>query len=182
MRLLVVQREGQVFGGGFIAPFRDTVHCAWAGVLRDSRDFRPSHLLYWETMQYGSANGYQWVDFGRSRRDSGSFTFKKSWGRAAADLPAVLSERHRPAAGRRRRPRRGRRVSPLCARLEPAPPAVGGGAGPSAAQEDAVRLSVRGQTLPAAQPTRRARTFLRHVPPWPCPFTPSISALVWLRC
>lgn len=28
MRLLVVQREGQVFGGGFIAPFRDTVHCA----------------------------------------------------------------------------------------------------------------------------------------------------------
>ena len=80
MRLLVVQREGRVFGGGFIAPFRDTVHCAWAGVLRDSRDFRPSHLLYWETMQYGSANGYQWVDFGRSRRNSGSFTFKKSWG------------------------------------------------------------------------------------------------------
>jgi len=80
MRLLAVRRQDQVLGGGLIAPFRDTVHCAWAGVLREFRDFRPSHLLYWETMRYGSANGYQWVDFGRSRWDSGSFTFKKSWG------------------------------------------------------------------------------------------------------
>jgi FemAB-related protein (PEP-CTERM system-associated) len=80
MRLLVVHREDQVLGGGIIAPFRDTVHCAWAGVLHEFRDLRPSHLLYWETMAFGSANGCRWVDFGRSLWGSGSFAFKRSWG------------------------------------------------------------------------------------------------------
>ena len=80
MKLLAVRHDGQVLGGGFIAPFRDTVHCAWAGVQREFRSFRPSHLLYWETMRFGSANGFQRVDFGRSRWGSGTFAFKKSWG------------------------------------------------------------------------------------------------------
>jgi FemAB-related protein (PEP-CTERM system-associated) len=80
MILMVVRREPQVLGGGLIAPFRDTVYCAWAGMRREFYELRPSHLLYWETMRYGSANGFQWVDFGRSHWNSGSFEFKRSWG------------------------------------------------------------------------------------------------------
>jgi FemAB-related protein (PEP-CTERM system-associated) len=80
MKLMVIRREAQVLGGGFIAPFRDTVHCAWAGVLREFYELRPSHLLYWETMRFASANGYAWVDFGRSRWNSGTFAFKQAFG------------------------------------------------------------------------------------------------------
>lgn len=80
MVLMLIRHGAQVLGGGFIAPFRDTVYCAWAGVLREFYDLRPSHLLYWETLRYGSASGFKWVDLGRSRWHSGTFRFKRSWG------------------------------------------------------------------------------------------------------
>ena len=78
--LMIVRHDRQTLGGGCMAPFKDTVYCTWGGMLREFYDLRPNHLLYWETLKYGCENGFQWVDLGRSQRDSGTFTFKRNWG------------------------------------------------------------------------------------------------------
>ncbi len=78
--LTTVRCGCQILGGGFMAPFKDTVYCTWGGMLRQFYNLRPNHLLYWETLKYGCENGFQWVDLGRSRWDSGTFVFKMNWG------------------------------------------------------------------------------------------------------
>jgi FemAB-related protein (PEP-CTERM system-associated) len=78
--LMTVRHGDQILGGGFIAPFRDTVYCVWGGMLRCHYDLCPNHLLYWETLKYGCDNGFRWVDLGRSRYNSGTFVFKMNWG------------------------------------------------------------------------------------------------------
>jgi FemAB-related protein (PEP-CTERM system-associated) len=79
-KFFVVRHDERILGGGFITPFKDTIYCTWGGMLREFYHLRPNHLLYWETLKYGSENGFQWLDFGRSLRDSGTFVFKKNWG------------------------------------------------------------------------------------------------------
>ncbi len=78
--LLTVRHDRQILGGGFIVPLQDTVYCTWVGMLRQFYNLRPNHLLFWETLKYGCENGFQWVDLGRSRWDSGTFVFKMNWG------------------------------------------------------------------------------------------------------
>lgn len=84
--LQMVRLDQQVLGGGFIACFKDTVYCTWAGMLHQFYHLHPSYLLYWETLKYGCENGFKWVDLGRSRRDSGSSIFKMKWGAAPQPL------------------------------------------------------------------------------------------------
>lgn len=77
---LAVRHEGKFLGGGFLTPWKDSVCCTWGGMLREYYDLRPNHLLYWETLKYGVERGFRWLDFGRSRHDSGTFVFKQAWG------------------------------------------------------------------------------------------------------
>jgi FemAB-related protein (PEP-CTERM system-associated) len=79
-RFFLVRHEEQILGGGFVTPFKDTVYCTWGGMLREFYHLRPNHLLYWETLKFGAENGFHWLDLGRSKRDSGTFVFKKNWG------------------------------------------------------------------------------------------------------
>ncbi len=84
--LITVYSADRVVGGGFLAPFRDTVYCTWAGLLREFYEQRSSHLLIWETIQYGCQKGLQWVDLGRCRKGSGGYVFKKDFGSEGQQL------------------------------------------------------------------------------------------------
>jgi len=75
---LVCQAE-QIFGGGIVALFKNTIYNTWSGMPRRFYDLNTSYILYWETIKYGCNNGYQWVDLGRSEKDSGVFKFKNQW-------------------------------------------------------------------------------------------------------
>ncbi len=77
---LAVRHEGRFLGGGFVTPWKDRVSCTWGGMLRQYYHLRPNHILFWETIKYGIDRGAQWLDFGRSRYDSGTFVFKQAWG------------------------------------------------------------------------------------------------------
>jgi len=79
-RFLVVRRAEEVIGGGFVTPFRDTVYCTWGGMLRRFYDYRPNHLLFWESLKYAAGKGSGWLDLGRSRVESGTYVFKMNWG------------------------------------------------------------------------------------------------------
>lgn len=111
--VLMVQRGSQVLGGWFVASFRDTVYCTWAGILSRFYRLKPSHVLYWETLRFGSENGFQWLDFGRSRWDSGTFVFKKRWGGEPRPLYQQFylnGLRHSPPVGSSREREAGYRL------------------------------------------------------------------------
>jgi len=78
--IIMVHHNGQVLGGTFAAFFRDTIYTTWAGFLRQFYELRLTHSLYWETLKYGCENGFQWIDLGRSKVDSGTYVFKTRFG------------------------------------------------------------------------------------------------------
>lgn len=78
--LLTIRRQGEMLGGGFIAPFKDTIFCTWSGMPRAHYDLYTSYLLYWGVIDYGCEHGLQKMDMGRCRRGSGSYAFKAGWG------------------------------------------------------------------------------------------------------
>jgi FemAB-related protein (PEP-CTERM system-associated) len=60
--------------------FRDEVLPYYAGDLTDARDLAANDFKYWELMRRAGERGCRVFDYGRSKRESGSYSFKKNWG------------------------------------------------------------------------------------------------------
>ena len=60
--------------------FRDEVLPYYAGDVTDARELAANDFKYWELMRRACERGCRVFDYGRSKRDSGSFDFKKNWG------------------------------------------------------------------------------------------------------
>ncbi len=60
--------------------YKDTVLPYYAGSLLEYREFAPNDFQYWELMRRSVERGCRYFDFGRSKKDSGHFSFKKHWG------------------------------------------------------------------------------------------------------
>lgn len=60
--------------------FRDEVLPYYGGGLPVARELAGYDFLYWEVMRRACERGYRVFDYGRSKRDTGSFSFKKNWG------------------------------------------------------------------------------------------------------
>lgn len=84
--LLTVYHDNRIVGGGFMAPFKDTIYCTWAGMLREFYPLHSAHLLVWSTIIYAFNNGFQWVDLGRCKKNSGAYAFKKDFGAESKQL------------------------------------------------------------------------------------------------
>jgi FemAB-related protein (PEP-CTERM system-associated) len=52
----------------------------WAGASAADMDLRPNHGLYVNVLRFARRAGFDWYDFGRSKRGSGSYDFKRRWG------------------------------------------------------------------------------------------------------
>jgi len=66
--------------------FRDEVLPYYAGDLPEARDLAANDFKYWELMRRACARGVRMFDYGRSKRGTGSFDFKKNWGFEATSL------------------------------------------------------------------------------------------------
>lgn len=86
VELITLYHEEQIVGGGFIAPFKETLYCLWSGLLQEHYDLHTSYLLLWEAIKYAFEHGYGWVDMGRCRNNSGGYDFKKRFGGQAQQL------------------------------------------------------------------------------------------------
>jgi FemAB-related protein (PEP-CTERM system-associated) len=86
-QVLVVELQNKVIAGVLTFLFKDQVLPYYAGSLPDFRHVAPNDFMYWELMCYGGATGYRVFDFGRSKRDTGSFAFKRHWGFEPTPLP-----------------------------------------------------------------------------------------------
>ncbi len=78
--LLVVEYEGKVVSGVFSFYYGDTVLPYYAASLVEYRKFAPNDFQYWELMRRAVARGCRYFDYGRSKKGTGQFKFKKHWG------------------------------------------------------------------------------------------------------
>lgn len=78
--LMIITKEGRTISGVMSFYFRDEVLPYYGGGTSDARDVAGNDFMYWELMRRACERGYKTFDFGRSKRNSGSFDFKKNWG------------------------------------------------------------------------------------------------------
>jgi FemAB-related protein (PEP-CTERM system-associated) len=78
--LTVVDASGAPVSSVFTFYFRDEVLPYYAGDRIDARDLAANDFKYWELMRRACERGYRVFDYGRSKRGTGSFDFKKNWG------------------------------------------------------------------------------------------------------
>ncbi len=78
--LTVMSPTGKPVSGVLSFYFRDEVLPYYAGDLTDARDLAANDFKYWELMRRACERGLKVFDYGRSKRETGSFDFKKNWG------------------------------------------------------------------------------------------------------
>lgn len=78
--LIIRTPEKQTCAGVMTFFFKDQVIPYYAGSDFTLRSLGPNDFMYWELLRFGADNGYRVFDYGRSKENTGSFSFKKHWG------------------------------------------------------------------------------------------------------
>ena len=84
--LTIVTPDGRPVSGVMSFYFRDEVLPYYAGDTLAAREVAANDFKYWDLMQRASERGVRMFDYGRSKRGTGSFDFKKNWGFAPVQL------------------------------------------------------------------------------------------------
>ncbi|HTS55076.1 MAG TPA: FemAB family XrtA/PEP-CTERM system-associated protein [Burkholderiales bacterium] len=84
--LTVLDSSGRPVSGVLSFYFRDQVLPYYAGDILEARDLAANDFKYWELMRRACERGCRVFDYGRSKRGTGSFDFKKNWGFEATPL------------------------------------------------------------------------------------------------
>ncbi|MCX6135479.1 MAG: GNAT family N-acetyltransferase [Ignavibacteriales bacterium] len=87
--VLTVRKDRHAIAAMVVAKFQRKLADPWASSLHQFNHLSPNMLLYWEVLRYGCENGYEEFDFGRSRKGSGTFSFKKQWGAVPFSLEVI---------------------------------------------------------------------------------------------
>ena len=83
----VVKKDGETLAAVMSFLFRDQVLAYHSGTAEGvDRAFKASGFMYMALQEWSIENGYRIFDFGRSRKDSGAFSFKQHQGFQARDL------------------------------------------------------------------------------------------------
>jgi FemAB-related protein (PEP-CTERM system-associated) len=77
---LTVREAGRIIGVVMNFYFRDVIAPFFAGALPEARDVGVNNFQYWAMLETGHSRGYRVFDFGRSKADTGAFSFKKHFG------------------------------------------------------------------------------------------------------
>jgi FemAB-related protein (PEP-CTERM system-associated) len=67
--------------------YKDEVLPYYGGSIREYNRLAVNNFMYWMVIKYACENGYKVYDFGRSKKGTGSFDFKRRWGMEMTDLP-----------------------------------------------------------------------------------------------
>ncbi len=78
--LTVTSPEGRLLSSVVTFYFRDEVLPYYAGDDEAARGLAANDFKYWELMRRAAARGCTLFDYGRSKRGTGPFDFKKNWG------------------------------------------------------------------------------------------------------
>jgi FemAB-related protein (PEP-CTERM system-associated) len=78
--LTVTSEQGEPLSSVLSFYFRDEVLPYYAGDAERARAVAANDFKYWELMRRACKRGLKVFDYGRSKRGTGSFDFKKNWG------------------------------------------------------------------------------------------------------
>lgn len=79
-RMLMITHEGNDIAAVMSFYFKDVVLPYYGGSVSAARSLQGNDFMYWELMRRSAAEGIRTFDYGRSKIDSGSYSFKKNWG------------------------------------------------------------------------------------------------------
>lgn len=79
-KILVVRREGHAAAAVLTFFDRGEVIPYYGGARREDFRYAVNDFMYWSLLVYGMEQGYRVFDFGRSKKGSGSYDFKRHWG------------------------------------------------------------------------------------------------------
>jgi FemAB-related protein (PEP-CTERM system-associated) len=77
--LTLVYQGGKPVAGGMSFFFRDWMQPYYIGSLEEAKTMAANDFLWWKLMQQAAERGCATFDFGRSKKLSGNFEFKKKW-------------------------------------------------------------------------------------------------------
>jgi FemAB-related protein (PEP-CTERM system-associated) len=83
----IIVQDGKLVAGVLSFFWRDEVLPYYGGGMDRAREVAGNDFMYWNLMQAAAARGYRLFDFGRSKKGTGAFDFKKNWGFTAQPLP-----------------------------------------------------------------------------------------------
>jgi FemAB-related protein (PEP-CTERM system-associated) len=86
-RIISVHWQGKLVSSVWTLFYKDEVIPYFGGSIREYNRLAVNNFMYGMLMRYGCENGYRIFDFGRSKKGTGSFDFKKRWGMTMSDLP-----------------------------------------------------------------------------------------------
>ena len=75
--------------------FRGQMHTYHAAADTRYNALAPNSFMYYDHLRWAGQNGYKIFDFGRSKRDTGTFEFKKHWNTTMRALPYEIILIHR---------------------------------------------------------------------------------------
>lgn len=78
--VLSVSKDGALIASVLSFYFRDQVLPYYGGGTGLAREVAGNDFMYWELMRRACERGLRVFDYGRSKRGTGSFDFKKNWG------------------------------------------------------------------------------------------------------
>jgi len=86
-RILSVWYQERMVGAVMTFFFKEQVMPYYGGSLPEFWRNSVNDFMYWELMRYGAKGGYKVFDFGRSKKGTGSYEFKRHWGVEPVALP-----------------------------------------------------------------------------------------------
>jgi FemAB-related protein (PEP-CTERM system-associated) len=78
--VMTVTKSGSLVASVMSFYFRDQVLPYYGGSLAQARAVAGNDFMYWELMRSACERGVRVFDYGRSKRGTGSYDFKKNWG------------------------------------------------------------------------------------------------------
>jgi FemAB-related protein (PEP-CTERM system-associated) len=82
-----VSLEGATMAVSLNIYFRKDMHTYHAAAVTRHNSLGPNSFMYYDHLRWAGQNGLESFDFGRSKRDTGTFEFKKHWNTIPRDLP-----------------------------------------------------------------------------------------------
>lgn len=86
-KIFFVKRDDVYIAGSLTFFFKDRIIPFYVGALEEYFKYGIYEFMYWKMICYGCDNGFKIFDFGRSKRNSGSYKYKKFWGIEPIDFP-----------------------------------------------------------------------------------------------
>ena len=85
-KIFSVHWGGKLVSAVWTLFYKDEVVPYFGGSIREYNRLAVNNFMYWMLIKYGCEHGYKIFDFGRSKKGTGSFDFKKRWGMTMSEL------------------------------------------------------------------------------------------------